>query len=100
MIGEGGLLTSSHQPGEGGARLQTVAIAINEATCKACELCIAACPEHVLALAADRLNDLGYHPAEAVAPQRCTGCIRCARMCPETGITILLARVGKVAAAR
>jgi len=62
-------------------------IEVYEAYCKACSLCIEACPPHVIALSADRLNSKGYHPAGLVA-EGCTGCGICATVCPEGAITV------------
>ena len=56
--------------------------------CKSCGLCILACPEHVLAIDATRVNALGRHPIAAVAPERCTSCARCARVCPDVVFTV------------
>jgi 2-oxoglutarate ferredoxin oxidoreductase subunit delta len=62
-------------------------IVINEAFCKACSLCIEACPPHVIALTPERLNSKGYHPAELFS-DGCTGCGICATVCPEAAITV------------
>lgn len=62
-------------------------IVVNEAYCKGCELCAAACPQHVLALSVDRITARGYHPAELV-DEGCTGCAVCAVVCPEAAITV------------
>lgn len=60
---------------------------IQEDFCKACELCVAICPVHVLALS-DRLNSSGYHPVELVDEDRCTSCTFCARICPDAAIEV------------
>ena len=60
---------------------------INEAYCKGCELCVNACPQEVLGLAAGRITAKGYHPAELIA-QGCTGCGVCALVCPEAAIAV------------
>ena len=70
------------------AVLKTVTIDIDRSRCKACGLCVAFCPEGVLALSADEFNALGYRPARVVNADACTGCAHCARMCPEAAITI------------
>ena len=62
-------------------------IVVDELYCKGCELCIAACPQDVMAVALDRLTSKGYHPAE-LAKDGCTGCGICAIVCPEAAITI------------
>ena len=62
-------------------------IVVNELYCKGCELCISACPQEVMALAAERITAKGYHPAELKA-EGCTGCGICALVCPEAAIVI------------
>jgi 2-oxoglutarate ferredoxin oxidoreductase subunit delta len=61
-------------------------IEVNELYCKGCELCIVACPQHVMGLA-ERITPKGYHPAELNA-EGCTGCAVCAVVCPEAAITV------------
>ncbi len=62
-------------------------LAINRERCKGCELCIAVCPQQILALS-QKINLMGYHPLEVTHPERCTGCAICARMCPDTAISV------------
>jgi 2-oxoglutarate ferredoxin oxidoreductase subunit delta len=64
-------------------------VTINEDFCKACELCVEACPKHVLALSS-RLNANGYHPVELIDEPHCTMCAFCARMCPDAAIEVWL----------
>lgn len=63
-------------------------IRIDENFCKGCGLCTYACPKHILALAKDRMNSKGYHPAECTDEEACIGCCSCAMMCPDTAITV------------
>ena len=57
--------------------------------CKGCELCTAACPQHVLVMSADGFNALGYRPVQLVDPeQKCTGCALCALICPDVVLTV------------
>ena len=56
--------------------------------CKGCELCVSACPTHVLALDIDRVNRLGHHPVHLTDPFRCTSCALCARVCPDAVFTV------------
>ena len=39
--------------------------------CKGCGLCIAACPKGLLALAKDKINAKGHHPAQITEPEKC-----------------------------
>ncbi len=61
--------------------------AIDEERCKGCGLCIAACPQKVLAFS-DRLNKSGYSVAEAAKPEACLGCAFCALTCPDVAIEV------------
>jgi 2-oxoglutarate ferredoxin oxidoreductase subunit delta len=59
----------------------------DEDRCKGCQLCVPVCPKGVISMS-DRINVLGYHPAEAASPEDCTGCGLCARICPDTAIRV------------
>lgn len=63
-------------------------ITINEALCKGCEMCVNACPKHLLALSKTKINSKGYHPAEMLDQASCSGCKSCATMCPDVCITV------------
>lgn len=56
--------------------------------CKGCELCIAACPKHILALDLEAVNRKGYHPAGVTDLSQCIACASCARICPDSVITV------------
>jgi 2-oxoglutarate ferredoxin oxidoreductase subunit delta len=62
-------------------------IEVSEVYCKGCEMCVDACPPHVLGLDPLRLTAKGYHPA-ALGGAGCTGCAICAIVCPEAAITV------------
>lgn len=64
-------------------------LVIAEDRCKGCELCVAACPTHVLAIDHTRVNALGYDPVMAVHPDACTSCAICARVCPDVVFTVI-----------
>ena len=49
-------------------------IIVDEKVCKGCSMCIHACPKKIIALAKDRLNAKGYHPAELTDEAACVGC--------------------------
>jgi 2-oxoglutarate ferredoxin oxidoreductase subunit delta len=60
---------------------------IDSERCKGCELCIQACPEHILALSAE-FNKQGQPYPVCVEPDKCTACMSCAIMCPDAVIKI------------
>ena len=62
-------------------------ITIDENICKGCELCVSVCPKKVLKLSETKINDAGYNPAEVVNDD-CIACTSCARMCPDSAITV------------
>jgi 2-oxoglutarate ferredoxin oxidoreductase subunit delta len=62
-------------------------IEVNELYCKGCELCVSACPQHVLSVDPERLTPKGYHPV-ALKAGGCTGCAICALVCPEAALTV------------
>lgn len=56
--------------------------------CKGCELCVAACPRHIVVMEESLTNAKGYHPATVRDMEKCTACACCARMCPDSVITV------------
>ena len=56
--------------------------------CKGCGLCVEACPKGLLAIARDKINQKGHHPAEITDQEQCAGCAFCAMMCPDCVITV------------
>lgn len=63
-------------------------ITVKTDICKGCELCVNACPRGIIALSKDKINAKGYHPAELIDEERCTGCSSCAIMCPDVAIIV------------
>lgn len=63
-------------------------IVFDEEKCKACELCITACPKKIIALNKDKINKKGYHPAWVKEKDLCTSCAQCAVICPHVVIKI------------
>lgn len=63
-------------------------VSFNEERCKGCGLCVSACPKGIVALAKDKINAKGYHPAGVSEQDKCIGCASCALMCPDTVITV------------
>ena len=64
------------------------AIIVNADRCKGCQLCVEACPQHVIALAPRRVNVPGYPYVEAARPDQCIGCASCGIVCPDGCITV------------
>lgn len=63
-------------------------VTFREDRCKGCELCVNACPKHIISIAPDRLNAKGFRPAEITEPEKCIGCAFCATVCPDVVITV------------
>lgn len=62
-------------------------VEINPERCKACELCIIACPKGLLRLSKE-YNSFGDHYAEQADAAQCVGCALCGIACPDTVITV------------
>lgn len=61
---------------------------INTERCKGCELCVHACPQHVLHLSSVH-NARGYNPVQLdESAAHCTGCAICALVCPDLVFTV------------
>jgi len=56
--------------------------------CKGCGVCMANCPQQIIAPDAANINARGYHPARVLDESRCTGCASCAIMCPDAVISV------------
>lgn len=63
-------------------------IIVDENLCKGCEMCVHACPKHIIALAKEKINEKGYHPAILINEDECSGCAACATMCPDVAIVV------------
>ena len=61
---------------------------IDEKICKGCGLCVSVCPKKILRLAACRMNDKGYNPAEVTDQAACIGCAMCGIICPDSAIAV------------
>ncbi|KLU66236.1 MULTISPECIES: 4Fe-4S dicluster domain-containing protein [Desulfosporosinus] len=62
-------------------------VEFDEDRCKGCELCLEACPKHIVSMAG-HLNAMGFHPATVLDQEKCISCGFCARMCPDVVITV------------
>ena len=60
---------------------------IDRERCKGCGLCLAFCPQDVLAYSTE-INRSGYNVVWMKEPERCTGCAFCAQTCPDIAIEV------------
>jgi len=56
-------------------------VVIDVDACKGCDLCIDACPPHVLEMTVHEVNSRGYRYPRLLAG--CTGCKACSQICPD-----------------
>ena len=70
-----------------GAATATGRIEIDFERCKACELCVPACPKSCIGMGG-KFNRQGYAAAEFARPDDCTGCAICAETCPDVCIRV------------
>ena len=62
-------------------------IAINQAWCKGCYICVSVCPRDVLDI--DREAWIhNHHPVLVRHPERCTACRNCELLCPDLAIAV------------
>ena len=64
------------------------AVVVNTERCKGCNLCVVACPLHVLSLSTKEVNQKGYTFAQQILDDTCNGCTSCATVCPDGCITV------------
>lgn len=62
-------------------------IKIDKTKCKACYLCVEACPKKLIKKGKEA-NSLGAFPVDFDDPEKqCLGCAMCAMRCPDLAIT-------------
>ncbi|MFQ5398709.1 MAG: 4Fe-4S binding protein [Anaerolineae bacterium] len=61
---------------------------IDHALCTGCELCVHACPQHVLVMIQD-ITRIAGKVASVANPDLCTGCTQCEDACPDFCIRVL-----------
>ena len=60
---------------------------VNTDRCKACDICVDACPAGVLSMQQEPTSTLGAM-ISVVAPQSCIGCNECELSCPDFAIYV------------
>jgi len=60
---------------------------VDTARCKACDICVDACPAGVLSMKQEATSTLGAM-ISIVAPDACIGCNECELMCPDFAIYV------------
>jgi len=60
---------------------------VDETRCKACDICVDACPAGVLSMKTDPTSTLGAN-IEIVAMDACIGCSECELACPDFAIYV------------
>ncbi len=60
---------------------------VNTSRCKACDICVDACPAGVLSMQQEPTSTLGAM-ISVVAPESCIGCNECELSCPDFAIYV------------
>ena len=66
----------------------TAKVTFNSDRCKGFELCTTVCPRHIVASDRTVINRKGYHPATVTDITQCIACASCAKICPDSIITV------------
>ena len=62
------------------------AIVVDTERCKGCNLCVVACPLHVIALTKE-VNVKGYNYAHQILEDTCNGCASCGKCTALRGVS-------------
>ena len=63
-------------------------ITVSDTYCKGCSLCVAACPQDILAIDDTKLTPKGYNPVVCINEDECIVCGQCAVICPDVAIKV------------
>ena len=66
----------------------TAKVTFRSDRCKGCELCVTVCPKKIIAIDTAVINRKGYHPAAVTDSSQGIACASCAKMCPDSIITV------------
>lgn len=69
-------------------------IVVNTERCKGCNLCVVACPKHIISLCKE-VNRKGYNYAQLTDEEACIGCAACATVCPDGCIEVYKIKLDK-----
>jgi len=67
-------------------------VEVENEVCKACDLCLLACPRDCLKLG-ENVNSKGYHYVLFEDVENCIGCADCAVVCPDAVLTVFRAKI-------
>ena len=68
------------------------AIVVDTERCKGCNLCVVACPLHIITLSKE-VNVKGYNFAKSISDDKCNGCSSCGTVCPDGCISVYKVKV-------
>ena len=63
-------------------------LTFTEKNCKGCLLCVNTCPQKILAVNTDFVNEKGYNPVKCIDIEKCIACGMCAIICPDSVIKV------------